>query len=501
MNPNYEVLESVLDKSFAVNVALAMLNWDNSPLAPKRATELTAKAIGMLSMQSYYLTVNPEVEALLESLIEPEAFNTLLPHQQAIVKKMWKSAAELRNIPPQEMQEFSELCAIAGGIWEDAKANNDYASYKETLEKLISYQKRFANYAKKENQSTFDYILDNNEEGFTSEILDNYFDKLRKNIVPLMKKIKENGATIDDSFIKIPYSIEKQKEFNNLLAEHIGFDFERGIMAESEHPFTLSLHNKDVRFTNHYYENDLASAIFSTIHEVGHAIYEMNIDDLLTGTPAASPSMGAHESQSRLFENTLGRSKAFWIPLYDKLVSLFPQQLNGKTLDDFYKAINKSQASLIRIHADELSYSLHIMIRYEVEREIFSENVTMDDLPELWNRKYEEYLGIRPSSDAEGILQDSHWSFGGFGYFPSYAIGNAVAAQLMHPIEKQMDIDALLSEGNLQPILSFLREHIHKYGGSKNVNDFLLETTGEGFNPDYYIDYLTKKYSALYELD
>ncbi len=501
MHPNYEFLESVLEKSFAVNVALAMLNWDNSTLAPKRSTELTAKAIGMLSMQSYYLTVNPEVENILESLINPDVFNTLLPHQQAIVKKMWKSATDLKNIPPQEIQEFSELCAVAGGIWEDAKANNDYASYKDTLSKLIEYQKRFANYAKKDNQSAFDYILDNNEEGFTSEILDNYFEKLRKNIVPLMKKIKEKGALIDDSFIKIPYDIEKQKAFCAILASHIGFDFERGVMAESEHPFTLSIHNKDVRITNHYYESDPTSAMFSAIHESGHGIYEMNIDDLLTGTPAASPSMGAHESQSRLFENTIGRSKAFWIPLYDKLVDLFPEQLSGKSIDDFYKAINKSQASLIRIHADELSYSLHIMIRYEIEREIFAETVTMDELPKLWNKKYEEYLGICPSSDSEGILQDSHWSFGGFGYFPSYAIGNAVAAQLMHTIEKQMDVETLLSTGNLQPILNFLQEHIHRYGGSKNVNEFLLETTGECFNPDYYIDYLTKKYSALYELD
>lgn len=500
MNQDYELLESILEKSFAYNVALSLLSWDNSTLAPRRSSELTAKAIGILNMQSYYLTVNPEVEALLERLIQPDVLSTLKPHQQAIVKKMWKSSAELKKIPPQEIQEYSELCAIAGNIWEEAKINNDYASYKDTLSKLIEFQKRFASYAKKDDQTIYDYILDNNEEGFTSQILDDYFDKLRKNIVPLMKKIKEKGLCIDDSFIKLPFPIEKQKAFCDLLASHIGFDFERGVVAESAHPFTLSLHNRDVRITNHFYESDPTSAMFTVIHEGGHAIYEMNIDDALTGTPAASPSMGAHESQSRLFENNIGRSKAFWEPLYGRLTQHFPEELKNVSLDEFYRAINKSQASLIRIHADELSYSLHIMIRYEIEREIFAGTVSMDELPALWNQKYEEYLGITPPNDSDGILQDSHWSFGGFGYFPSYAIGNAVASQLMHTIEQHMDVEELLRKGNLSPIVTFLKEHIHQYGGSKNVNEFLMETTGEPFNPDYYINYLTRKYSDLYQL-
>ena len=500
MNETYTQLEQILEKSFAYNVALSLLNWDNSTLAPKRSMELTAKAIGLLSMQSYYLTVNPEVEQMLETLIEPQTFESLEAHQQAIVKKMWKSFADLKKIPPQEIQEYSELCAIAGGIWEEAKINNDYDFYKETLSQLIEYQKRFSALAKRDDQSIYDFILNQNEEGFTTEILDDYFDKLRKNIVPLMKQIREKGITIDDSFIKKPFSTKKQKQFCKLLAEHIGFDFERGVMAESAHPFTLALHNKDVRITNHFYEDDPTSAMFTVIHEGGHAIYEMNIDDKLTGTPAASPSMGAHESQSRLFENNIGRSKAFWEPLYDKLVALFSDELDGILLDDFYKAINKSQPSLIRIHADELSYSLHVMIRYEIEREIFANRVTVDKLPALWNKKYEEYLGITPDNDANGILQDSHWSFGGFGYFPSYAIGNAVASQLMHTIRQKMDVDELLRQGNLAPIREFLSKQIHQFGGSKNVNEFLKETTGEEFNPNYYIEYLTQKYTQLYNL-
>lgn len=500
MSQNYNKLEEILEKDFAYGVALSLLNWDSSTLAPKRSMELTAKAVGLLSMESYHLIINPEVEELLTLLMKPEEFDSLEAYQQAIVKKMWKSFEDMKKIPPEEVQEYSQLCAVAGGIWENAKNTNDYASYKETLGKIIDFQKRFANYAKKEDQSIYDYVLDHNEEGFTTEILDDFFNKLRSNIVPLMKEIQKRGIEIDDSFIRIPYDVNKQKEFCNTLAKHIGFDFDRGVISESAHPFTLGIHNRDVRITNHFYESDPTSAMFSVIHEGGHALYEMDIDDNYTGTPAAGPSMGAHESQSRFYENNLGRTKAFWEPLYPDLVALFPEQLSDVSLDDFYRAINKSQPSLIRTEADELTYSLHVMIRYEIEQEIFAGRVTVDDLPALWNKKYEEYLGITPDSDTHGILQDSHWSFGGFGYFPSYAIGSAIAAQLMHTMKKAMDIDGLLRKGDLEPIHQFLKEHIHQYGGGKTVKEFLLETTGEGFNPDYYINYLTEKYSNLYQL-
>lgn len=500
MSQKYQQLECIIKKDFAYNVALSMLNWDNSTLAPPRSMELTADAIGLLSMESYHLTVNPQVEQLLEDLQQPEEYNSLMPHQKNIVKKMYKSFRDMKKIPADEIQQYSQLCAIAGGIWENAKINNDYASYKDTLSQIIEYQKRFATYSKAESQSIYDYILDMNEEGFTCEILDAFFDKLRKGIVPLIKKINENGQQIDDSFLKVPFDLEKQKQFCRLLAKHIGFDFDRGVMAESAHPFTMSFHNRDVRITNHYYEEDPTSSFFSAIHEGGHALYEFDIDDCYNGTAASSPSMGAHESQSRLYENNLGRSKAFWEPLYETLVSYFPAQLKDVSLDTFHRAINKSQPSLIRTQADELTYSLHVMIRYEIEREIFQGTVSVDELPALWNQKYEEYLGICPKNDSEGILQDSHWSFGGFGYFPSYAIGSAIAAQLMHTMKKEMDIDRLLQTGNLEPIHQFLQEHIHQYGGTKTVNEFLLDTTGEGFEPNYYIEYLTQKYSCLYNI-
>jgi carboxypeptidase Taq len=241
--------------------------------------------------------------------------------------------------------------------------------------------------------------------------------------------------------------------------------------------------------------------MFSIIHEGGHALYEMNIDDSLTQTLVGTgASMGMHESQSRFYENIIGRSEAFWAPIYNKLVDTYPENLKNISLEHFIKGINKAEPSLIRTEADELSYPLHIIIRYEIEKMIFSGEADVEKLPQLWNKKYEEYLGISPQNDAEGILQDTHWSFGEFGYFPSYAIGSAVASQLYAKILDLMPFEDYLREGNLTPIREFLRDNIHKYGATKNTNQILKDVTGEEFNPDYYIDYLKNKYEKLYEL-
>ena len=284
------------------------------------------------------------------------------------------------------------------------------------------------------------------------------------------------------------------------MAEHVGFNFNRGVIKESVHPFTTNLHNRDVRITTHYYEDNLESALFSTIHESGHALYEMNISDELTGTPVGTGvSMGMHESQSRLFENNFGRSREFWISLFDQLKETYPGNLADIDLDHFILGINKSTPSLIRTEADELTYCLHIMVRYEVEKMIFEENASMDDLPNIWNQKYEEYLGITPDNDADGILQDIHWATGSFGYFPSYALGTAIAAQIQAHLRTVMPLEKYLEEGNFAPINDYLAKHIHSFGKTKTTNELLLDMMNESFNPQYYIDYLKNKYTDLYK--
>ena len=343
-------------------------------------------------------------------------------------------------------------------------------------------------------------MLDLYEKDFNMELLDAFFEELKEVIVPLIREIRDHGKPIEDGFLTGDYPEDRQREAAEYLANYVGFDFKKGVMGISAHPFTTNLHNHDVRITTHY-SNRMDSSVFSVIHETGHAIYELGVSDELTQTLVGQgASTGMHECQSRFFENIIGRSAAFWVPLYEKLQSIFPEQLKGVSREQFVEAINKAEPGLIRTEADELTYSLHVMIRYEIEKMMIEENLDLTKLPDIWADKYEEYLGIRPANAAEGVLQDIHWSEGCFGYFPSYALGSAFGAQLYYHMKKEMDINGLLENGEIGVIREFLREHIHRFGKRKTSRDILKDITGEDFNPRYYVRYLKEKYSQLYDL-
>ena len=501
MSELFERLQPHLDKNRALQTAMVLLSFDNATLAPKDAIELTSKSMGILAGENYNALINEEVKGLLEQLSTEEEQEKLSVNEKAIVRELNKTFKNLELIPAEEYQAYQMLLAKAAPVWEEAKDTNNFEMFAPVLEEVIFYNKKFASYKKKDGQTLYDVLLDEYEEGFTIEILDDFFGKLREALVPVVQEVSQKPDFITIDCLRKQYDIETQKKLSRFLAEYIGFDFNKGVMAESAHPFTTNLHNHDVRITNHYYENKLEDAIFSVIHEGGHGLYEMGVSDEITLTPVGGgASMGMHESQSRFYENCIGRSYEFWIPLWDKVKAFFPEELENVTLDEFYRAINHSAPSLIRTAADELTYSFHVMIRYEIEKMIFNGDVDVKDLPEIWNTKYEEYLGVRPETDTEGVLQDTHWSGGMFGYFPSYALGSAIAAQLFHYMEGVMPIKQYLEEGNLVPIREFLREHIHQYGAAKKTQEMILETTGEAFNPDYYIAYLTEKYRKLYEL-
>ena len=501
MSKLFEQLQVHLDKSYAYRTAITMISWDNSTEAPKEAIEYTAKALGILSGEAYNALINDEVKTLVKELSFDKEQDLLTMYEKAIVKKLAKEIRILETIPAEEYQAYQMVLAKAYPVWEEAKNTNNYAMYAPVLEEILEFNKKFAKYRQEEGQTLYDVLLDEYEEGFTVEILDRFFAKLREELVPLVAQIRERQDMISDGCLHQQFDLETQKKLSRFLAEYIGFDFNRGVMAESAHPFTTNLHNHDVRITNHYHTDMLESAIFSIIHEGGHALYEMDIDDEITTSPiGGGTSMGMHESQSRFYENNLGRSREFWEPIYEKIVEFFPEQMGDVSLDEFYRAINLARPSLIRTEADELTYSFHVMIRYEIEKMIFNGEVDVADLPAIWNEKYQEYLGVMPSTDTEGILQDMHWAGGNIGYFPSYALGSAIAAQLYHYMEGVMPLKQYVKEGNLAPIRAFLAEHIHKYGGAKNTQEILLETVGEEFNPDYYVAYLKEKYAALYNL-
>lgn len=501
MSKTFDKLAPYLEKSKAFEAALILFEWDNATLAPEESEEHTAPIIGVLSDQYFRTLINDDVKALLQELETEEEQVVLSELEKNIVKELKKAYEEMEAVPPEEYRAFSELKTKASSVWARAKEHGDFKEFEDTLTKIVEFRKKFVGYRydAAKHANPYDVLLGDFEPGFTVEKLDEFFGLIKRELVPFIKDILEKTKDVDKAYNSLDYPAKKQKEFCTFLAEYIGFDFKKGVIAESAHPFTTNLHNKDVRITNHYYENNLESAMFSVIHEGGHGIYEMQVADKLTNTiVGGGASMGMHESQSRFYENIIGRSEHFWKPLYGKLQNLYPEQLGNVTLDQFVKGINKPEAGLIRTEADELTYSLHVLIRYEVEKMLFNNEIEVKDLPKVWNEKYNEYLGVTPKNDGDGVLQDVHWSGGDFGYFPSYALGSAVAAQIYYYMKKNMNFEEKLESGELETIKIFLKEHIHQYGKTKTTNEILKEMTGEEFNPDYYITYLKEKYTKLY---
>ncbi len=492
MNQSFEKLQNQLEKAMALQTAMVLFEWDNETAAPKEAAERTAAVIGSLSSQYLDIMTGEKLKTALEEC--SGQMSEMTEVEQAIVRETKEEVEKLERIPADEYRSFAELTARATGIWADAREKKDFSLFAPVLKEIVDYQKRFASYQAKEGQKLYDVMLDNYEKDFGMKELDEFFRVVKEGIVPLLKESAKRSEQIDDSFLSAGYTEEQQEKAARFLAEYVGFDFDRGILAVSAHPFTTNLHNKDVRITTHYLDR-IDSSIYSVIHESGHAVYELGIRDDLTQTPAGQgASMGMHESQSRFFENIMGRNRNFWVPIYGNMQEIFGSPLKEVSLDDFLAAVNKTIPGLIRTEADELSYCLHVLVRYEIEKLMIEENAEIDSLPELWNDKYEEYLGIRPKNDGEGILQDIHWSQGSFGYFPSYALGNAFGAQLYHKMKQEMDFDELLREGRADAIREYLREHIHQYGKLKTSRQLLKDATGEDFNPAYYVEYLTERY-------
>lgn len=494
---NFQDLQTYIDKRQALNQALTLFSWDQETEAPEKSMALTAKSVGLLSGELFKTITDPKVKEILLELEKQE----LTISQKAIVKKWLKDIRDLEKIPAQKYQEHQERLMIAQRVWQKAKLENNYQLFMPYLKEIVVTEKEFAQYRKTNEACLYDVVLEDYEPGFHVEELDEFFNQLKEHIVPLLKEIQASPIKIDKEYNYKHYSLNKQKEFNRWLAGYVGFDFKKGVIKESEHPFTTEFHNHDVRITTHYYENNLESALFSTIHESGHAIYEMNIDDDITMTPVGSgASMGMHESQSRFYENIIGRSEEFWKPVYPRLQTFFADNLEEVSLEQFVQGINKVEASLIRTEADELTYPLHIMIRYELEKKMFAGEVDFEKLPQLWNQLYQEYLGITPQNDSEGILQDIHWAGGSFGYFPSYALGSAIAAQIYAHMQKTTAVADWVESGDFQVLKKYLQEYIHQYGAIYQTNELLEKLTGEKFNPKYYIEYLTNKFTKLYHL-
>ncbi len=491
--------EEYRKKLKAYNYAMWMIGWDSSTEAPKGCFEERAKYTGILSEESYKLETSPEYIDIVNNLYESkDNLDSILSHEIIQVKK---NMDKILKIPMEEYVQFRMLLATSQNTWTDAKLKNDFEIFKPCLEEIVLFTRKYTKYLETENLKGYNILLDDFEPGFTTEEYDEFFGVLKKELVPFVKEITSRKLTYNDSFENKTYPRLEQIEFAKYIQEVMCYDTEHGLMKESEHPFTSGVSSRDVRFTVHYYEDLLVSSIFSAIHELGHATYEQQsspeLDDTFVGGGA---SMAMHESQSRFYENIIGRSLKFWEIHYGKLQATFKEQLKDTSLEDFYKAINKVENSLIRTEADELTYPLHIMIRYDIERMILNDEVEVSDLPEIWNKMVKEYLGIDVPNVSKGVLQDVHWSNGTFGYFPTYALGSAYAAQIYNKMKQEIDIEKILESGTTKGINEWLKDKIHKYGSTKYPKELLKIATGEDFNPMYYVNYLKDKYSKIYNI-
>lgn len=481
----------------AYQLAFSTIYFEQMTIAPKKGIPYSNEMLSRLSKQAFILENDPETIKKIED------YQKRLPEgslERKEVDLRLEALNDSKTIPSDVYANYVKVKADSELAWHQAKEQNNYELFKPHLEAIMKETLNILSYSPKYNgDNAYDVLLDQYEKGMTQEKYDAFFQTVKEKLVPLIKKI-QTKEQIDDSILHETYDVNRQEVFMNEICKFMKVDPERVFLSTTEHPFTDFFSHDDVRITTHYYPDQFLSAILSTVHEYGHALYGLQMDKDFEGTMlCAAVGSAAHESQSRFLENHIGRSEAFWKANYEQLVNLFPE-FKDISVENLVKMINKTECSLIRTEADELTYPLHIMIRYEIEKEIAKGNVNYDTLPELWADKYEEYLGIRPTTYANGILQDMHWSTGYLGYFPTYALGSAYAAQLFATMEKEINVDEVLETHHFEIIQEWLEKNVHHYAASKSMAEIVEEVTHEPFNPDYYTDYLINKYTKLYNL-
>jgi len=488
-------------KMLNIEEAISLMYWDLRTGAPKNSVRQRSSVISQLSSEVFKMSTSKEMEHYLITLEEAIQGSLCSLEIEKTVKMLRKEFDRNTKIPVEEYEAFVKCQAESERVWAEAKNENNFAKFEPYLSKIIEFKRKFVEYLGY-SESKYDTYLDQYEPGMTVNKLDEVFANVREKLVPIVKAISNSGKNFEKEEMKAFVSKQRQKEICERLLVKLGYNFDSGRLDETPHPFATNINLGDVRVTTKYHENNFEKAIFSTIHECGHALYEQNISKELEGLPIArGTSLGIHESQSLLYEKMIGQSFEFWKNNYPELQRQVDGIMDTVSLEEFYHAVNHSKPSYIRIEADELTYPLHVMLRYEIEKDLLDGKIQVIDLPSIWNQKMEEYLGITPPSDREGVLQDVHWSMGLFGYFPTYALGAMYAAQIKATIEKDLpNVNELIETNDFVTILEWLKINIHQYGATKRPQEILVDVTGEELNVQFYIDYLETKYTQLYDL-
>ncbi|MDA3950932.1 MAG: carboxypeptidase M32 [Spirochaeta sp.] len=509
----------------------AVLNWDQETYMPEQAVEERAGQQALLQSLIHQRNTSDRVGELLESVRyrygedAPEGADTDGTHgrrnqdggganaaeekreeisreevNRAFVREKDRQYRQSTRIPARLVRELAETASRGQHAWAAARRADDYNQFKPWLEKLLNLSRETADVLGHDG-NRYDALLDQYEPYARTDDVTAVFATLRAGLVDLVGRIGE-APQVDTSFLDNSFPADRQESISRRVMAALGYDANRGRLDRSAHPFTTTLGAHDVRITTRYDEKLVTSGLFSTIHETGHALYELGVAESLHGTILAEgTSLGIHESQSRMWENMIGRSREFWTCWLPDLGRTFPDQLQGVSLEAFYRGINRVEPSLIRVEADEVTYGLHVIMRFELEQALLAGDLTVDDLPGAWNEKSRTLLGVEPPDYAHGVLQDVHWSFGAFGYFPTYALGNLYAAQFLTVMEREMpDMWNAVAAGETGAILAWLRSNIHRYGKVRSAGTLVEEITGQPLDPSYFIDYLNRKYGEIYRI-
>jgi carboxypeptidase Taq len=500
MSEKLEQLKSLLAEVADLEHAQALLGWDQQTYMPQGANESRGNQLATLGKISHQKLTSDEIGKLLDDL--EKEFEGADPDSNdlRLLKVTRHDYDQATRVPSDFVAEFAVVTSKAFEAWVEAKGKSDFSIFQPHLEKVVELNQRYVTFFPPADHP-YDVLLDQFERGMKTTEVQEIFNALRPQQVELLQSIAEKPQ-INDDFLHVEYDDQKMWDFSEVIATKFGYDWERGRQDKSAHPFTTNFSINDVRITTRFEEENPTVMLFSTMHEAGHGLYELGSDQSFERTPlAGGASLAVHESQSRMWENLVGRSMPFWEYFYPQFQKLFPEQVGDIDLDTFYKGINKVEPSLIRVNADEATYNMHIMLRLELEIGMVEDKIKVKDLPEIWNAKMDEYLGVVPPNDAKGVLQDVHWSGGMMGYFSTYALGNLISAQLWEKITTDIpDLSEQFRAGEFGALLQWLREKIHVHGTKYEPQELVQRVTGSKIDAAAYVRYLKQKYSEIYEL-
>lgn len=493
-------LKTILGEVADLGHVIGLLDWDQQTYMPPGGTDERSYHISTLSRIHHEMATSGELGQLLDDLAPLAAQLDPDSDDARLIKVARRDYDKQVKVPTGLVTEFAQVTTRAQQVWQEARANNNYPIFQPHLEKIVELRRRYAAIFAPYDH-VYDALLDDFEPGMKTAEVKAIFEALRPQQVALIQAIA-GRPQVQDAFLHIPYDEQKQWDFGVEVITRFGYDWQRGRQDKSPHPFTSNFGIDDVRITTRFEEDYPVSSLFSTMHEAGHALYELGVDHALSRSSLGSgASLALHESQSRMWENLVGRSLPFWEHFYPRMQALFSTQLGNVSLQAFYKAINKVQPSLIRVEADEATYNLHIMLRLELEIALMEGSLEVKDLPEAWNTRMQEYLGVTPPNDSLGVLQDIHWSGGAIGYFSTYALGNLVSAQLWERINRDIpDLPDQMRRGEFAALLDWLRRNVHRYGAKFEPQELVQKVTGSKIDPAPYMRYLNTKFSQIYGL-